>query len=664
MALTIKDIRQKYPQYNDLSDQQLGDLLHKKYYSDMPKEEFNKKIGLTKVTPQDASSNKFDLTKGWGNNTFSGAGDIRDAAQSAAQSLVNAGAGINQLETGLVNKALGTKLQAPDVSHIAGGGTDRNTLEANLARGIGSYLPYAMGAEVLAPEAGYAKLAAQGGAGAASSGADAQPNQENLFGLLPKGRGGAALEGMLANLIGPGMLKGAEKARPANIFKSPLTESQLKANLEATQGTTTGLGDVIGNRMLKQGLETFAPQFPMTGATGTMVGTANQLRDKAASLISRLGDSSKSENPIEDIQKALQESHADVSRKLADKKKSLNDRADELSIKVPYGAQSQEASDILDEINLSPELKKQIPSKVIDDLNDYKSGFEGPQTLKEADISKSNILNEKQDKHYRDGDKYLSGIYGRLKKAKQKDIDSALNATDDPKLKGLRNDFRDYYKNEYAPFEDKNIKDFLEYGKGDPDLLLNSFLKRSPTTDRSVLLDKLMSKIPQHKQSLVPYAYYTSALNGDGTVNLGKLRTLHEKLGKNQADTLHSDKGIKKEFDNLIHAIKLNPEPLKALANPSTGARNLNLMPFYTASAGASAGGKTAGIPGVMVGALSGLIAPPLALRASTKALTSESLRNSLVKEMLKNRTRIAKPGSMLSSQLAAQALLNQKGAQ
>jgi hypothetical protein len=66
----------------------------------------------------------------------------------------------------------------------------------------------------------------------------------------------------------------------------------------------------------------------------------------------------------------------------------------------------------------------------------------------------------------------------------------------------------------------------------------------------------------------------------------------------------------------------------------------------------------------MMIGALTGLVAPPVALRASTKALTSESLRNSLVKEMLKNRTRIAKPGNMLASQLAAQALLNQQGAQ
>lgn len=45
---TIAEIRQKYPQYEDLSDQQLADAMHAKFYSDMPREEFDQRIGLTK----------------------------------------------------------------------------------------------------------------------------------------------------------------------------------------------------------------------------------------------------------------------------------------------------------------------------------------------------------------------------------------------------------------------------------------------------------------------------------------------------------------------------------------------------------------------------------------------------------------------------------------
>lgn len=42
---TIDEVRQQYPQYNDMSDTALADALHQKFYADMPKAQFNKKIG-------------------------------------------------------------------------------------------------------------------------------------------------------------------------------------------------------------------------------------------------------------------------------------------------------------------------------------------------------------------------------------------------------------------------------------------------------------------------------------------------------------------------------------------------------------------------------------------------------------------------------------------
>lgn len=43
---TLAEIRRQYPQYEDMSDQQLGDALYQKYYSDMPRAEFDQKVGL------------------------------------------------------------------------------------------------------------------------------------------------------------------------------------------------------------------------------------------------------------------------------------------------------------------------------------------------------------------------------------------------------------------------------------------------------------------------------------------------------------------------------------------------------------------------------------------------------------------------------------------
>lgn len=42
----IKQIREKYPQYQDLSDEQLAQALHKKFYSDIPYDEFAARAGI------------------------------------------------------------------------------------------------------------------------------------------------------------------------------------------------------------------------------------------------------------------------------------------------------------------------------------------------------------------------------------------------------------------------------------------------------------------------------------------------------------------------------------------------------------------------------------------------------------------------------------------
>ena len=44
--MKISDIREQFPQYNDLSDTALADALHSKYYPDLPKEDVYKQLGL------------------------------------------------------------------------------------------------------------------------------------------------------------------------------------------------------------------------------------------------------------------------------------------------------------------------------------------------------------------------------------------------------------------------------------------------------------------------------------------------------------------------------------------------------------------------------------------------------------------------------------------
>ncbi len=51
---TLAEIRAQYPQYKDMSDGALADAMHSKHYSDIPREEFNRRIGFAQPTTADA----------------------------------------------------------------------------------------------------------------------------------------------------------------------------------------------------------------------------------------------------------------------------------------------------------------------------------------------------------------------------------------------------------------------------------------------------------------------------------------------------------------------------------------------------------------------------------------------------------------------------------
>lgn len=87
---SIAEVRAKYPQYKDLSDQQLADGMHKKFYSDMPKDEFYAKIGLS-VEPE-GSGVLMNTTAGINEGIYGTLGAPVDLARGA----INLGArGIN-----------------------------------------------------------------------------------------------------------------------------------------------------------------------------------------------------------------------------------------------------------------------------------------------------------------------------------------------------------------------------------------------------------------------------------------------------------------------------------------------------------------------------------------------------------------------------------------
>ena len=60
---SLLEIREKYPQYNDMPDADFAAALHRKFYSDMPREIFNSKIGLTPQPSMSLGERAVDIGK-------------------------------------------------------------------------------------------------------------------------------------------------------------------------------------------------------------------------------------------------------------------------------------------------------------------------------------------------------------------------------------------------------------------------------------------------------------------------------------------------------------------------------------------------------------------------------------------------------------------------
>src|SRR5262245_32430444 len=85
---TLEDIRKNYPEYKDLTDRQLADGIYSKFYSDMPRDQFNATIGYRVNTGADvAKSAATGLTEA-GTSMAGAGGDMRSMASRLAEQLI------------------------------------------------------------------------------------------------------------------------------------------------------------------------------------------------------------------------------------------------------------------------------------------------------------------------------------------------------------------------------------------------------------------------------------------------------------------------------------------------------------------------------------------------------------------------------------------------
>lgn len=470
----------------------------------------------------------------------------------------------------------------------------------------------------------------QYGLGGAAGGAKLLPmvaaNAANMAAQAPPGeRLRSATEGAVNAGLPPLVAKGAgaafNAARPSNLLRGNLSPEELQANVEASQGTNTNLGDVIGSPTLKRIYENVLPNVPMSGAFTKMQQTANQITGKGQDLMTKIGENLPEGDKTQILQTALKKASREASQEKNANYQAVNKIADESGLVVGRGKFQTKAQEILDDIEQSPELKREFPQDLLSDLNSYAKNESG-NSLKLSNIFKGK-LNDKANDLYISGKKYESGLIKDLRDSLGEDIESSIKESKDTGLKSAYEKAQKEYGSKFAPFEDPDIVKFTRQG-GDADLMLSHFLKGG-SNDRGNLLQKLTTKLPEGLQELPLHMYLSKAIDESGKLNAPKFRTLYKNLGEKQRDALVPDTAMRAQIEKYVRSVGLNSDTFNTMFNPKTGQRNLDSaigalegMMAYTHPVKAAAG--------IALG------------RGATKLLTSEKLREGLVKAMLKQK--------------------------
>lgn len=546
-------------------------------------------------------------------------------------------AGLAQMGHGVINAPHNiTKAISPDIAeHIPKqqehnypqllGLPEEATMADKLIRGAAQYSP-----AMVMP------VANMGIAGAAASlpmrmGAQAIP--QAAFGATqnPNAVHGAA-EGAIAGaggeLLGTAIKSAYHALKPSTRLRGNLTDEELKRNLEAAEGTNTGLGRVLESPTLNRTYENILPHILGSGAESQMQKTAGQITSKGENLLEKIrGNLNPGDFGVQ-IQQSLKKASQEARNEKNLGFEKLNKMADEAGLSIGRENFQNTAKNVIKDIKLSPELMAELTPSLLKDLERYANNPEG-NNLKLTNIFRGK-LGDKANELYQEGNMHEYGVINSLKESLSKDIESAFESNPNKALKSAYEQNQKDYMEKFAPFEDRDIVKFTRQG-GDPDLILPHFL-RGGKNDRASILTKLTSKLQDKNTnipSIVSYAHLSKAVDKEGRIDPMKLSALYRNLGEKQKKALFPDNNMRNDFEKFSKLVGMNKEAFDLMRNPKTGSRNSDLLVKMAQLLG---GSMTGSIPGF----LASLLGTTITGKLGTKLLSNEKVRENLIEKMLK----------------------------
>ena len=435
------------------------------------------------------------------------------------------------------------------------------------------------------------------------------------------------------------------KLRPKNALRGNLTPEELKNNLRITQGTETGLGDVIGNPMLKRLNENILSKIPFSGVNEAMQKNAGNIITRGHSLIDQLAGKSNIENLDKHLSDALKESFKSNQGEKNAHYKGVNKLADEVGLELDlpgFAEKVKKHKNAIEDTNIlkyEPDMQSLLrklsgykePVKTETTTGKLVDKFGKPllnetkvtrPSLEEANLLKGklNQLSQQHGASSHPSDRHLAGVFGDLARTLKGDIEGAIEKSGHEPLKKAYKAAEDNYAKKFSPFLDKQIYKHLG-SNADPETLIQSFVKTGKSTDRANLIKKLTDKLPMEDKNLLGYGYLQRAMDENNVLNPLKLKTLLSKnsLGNKQFEALFPNPVIRNALRDYVNLVDMNTKGLKLMQNPETGQMNMDILPLLSKSP-ASLGAKMLGAPIV------------------AKKLRSEKTRTKLVNKMVKSK--------------------------
>lgn len=142
---TMQDVRAKYPQYEDMDDASLADALHRKFYADMPRAEFDARLGLSPSEPSQPRFGEMGMnaTAGANEAIYGALGAPVDLARGAMNLGIRGFNAATGSEVGQIpeNSFGGSRFIAETMGAVRPELDPRNTqaasAEERIARGVG-----------------------------------------------------------------------------------------------------------------------------------------------------------------------------------------------------------------------------------------------------------------------------------------------------------------------------------------------------------------------------------------------------------------------------------------------------------------------------------------------------------------------------------------------